>query len=120
MNDDVTPDDVRAQVAASPYASLLHDERALSATLAGLMARSDHPVLAEMGRALVDGELGWRELAGRGPYREVLDSGLTALREIDLATVSAELAAEEKAAEEKATEEKAGAARVRPGRGGAG
>lgn len=95
MSDDtVTPEDVLARIAASPYASLLHDEQELRGTLAELMAGSPDAILAEMGRALADGEIGWAGLARVPAYREVLDRGLAALGSIDLTEVAAGLDAE--------------------------
>lgn len=87
----VTADQILARIAASPHAGLLHDERALQAALVELMTGSRHPVLAEMGRALARGELGWRDLTAVAAYREVLGAGLAAVQEIDLAGVAAGL-----------------------------
>jgi multidrug efflux pump subunit AcrA (membrane-fusion protein) len=97
-DDDVTASDILARIENSPHAELLHDEGALERTLIELMAASDHPVLAEMGRELQQGHISWQGLGTIAAYREILDAGFVTMQQIDLAEVAAGLDAEVAAA----------------------
>ncbi len=92
--DDVTPSDILSRIENSPHAELLHDEAVLERTLIELMASSTHPVLAEMGRELQQGNVSWQGLASIPGYQAALSEGFTALQRIDLAEVAAGLDAD--------------------------
>ena len=94
-DDDVTYSDILARIENSPHAELLHDEHALERTLIELMAASEHPVLAEMGRELQQGHISWQGIGAIEAYREVLDAGFATMQQIDLAEVAAALDAED-------------------------
>jgi hypothetical protein len=92
--DEVTPSDILSRIENSPHAELLHDEVALERTLIELMGSSRHPVLAEMGRELQQGNVSWQGLAGIPGYQAVLADGFVAMQRIDLADVAAGLDAD--------------------------
>lgn len=82
MTRPTTPEDLLA---------LVNDEIELRRTLAELMSASEHPVLAEMGRAITDGETDWRGLDATSAYRDVLRTGLDVIGRLDLDEVAAGL-----------------------------
>jgi hypothetical protein len=89
--DRVTIEALLAKVEQSPYRALLHDDQQRRHLLATMMAKSDDPILREMGEQLRDGLVTSMQLLSVPEYWDTLSHGYDRLGGIDLDQISEQL-----------------------------